>query len=182
MFKGIIVAGCLVVVGFCSACVVSAQDASGRARDLVAQLDKTKTKVKDKGSVHISIFVDVKNTPVTQKPAEFAGKYISPESADYRMDLTVAPDGSVTATGYDTIGVEAKRVSYTLKGRIDGSMLTGTRTFEDGRTEDFEACFVNRTVRSGRTEADATVTSTAFGLGYIEKGDHWNSRVFLEKM
>ncbi|HEV7700895.1 MAG TPA: hypothetical protein VGO43_11745 [Pyrinomonadaceae bacterium] len=184
MFKGIIVAGCLVAMGVCSACVVSAQDTGGRVRELVSQLDKTKHKTKDKGSYHYEVYAEVRNEPVVMKPTDLAGKYISPDTADFRLDLTVASNGTATATGtgYEMVGVNAVRVNYTFTGRIDGALLTGTRTLEDGRKEPFEACFVNRTVRSGKNEADAAVTHHGFGIGYLQKDEHWSNRVYLEKM
>ena len=183
MFKGIIVAGALAMSTLSIACVASAQTSTNeRTRDLVAQLDKTKHKVKDKGNVHIELYTEVRNEAVVQSPASLSGHYSSDVPGTYEMNLSVNSDGTATASGYDSVGLpNAVRTNYSFAGRLDGALLSGTRTYEDGRKEAFDAVFVRRTVRSGTSEKDATVTQTAFGVGYILKGDNWNSRVFLEK-
>src|SRR5438067_12317116 len=56
--------------------VVYAQDAGQRTHDLVAALDKTKYKKKEKQGFSVEVYVDVKNEPVLKKnPSEYSGTY-----------------------------------------------------------------------------------------------------------
>ena len=183
MLRAIIVTGALGASVFMTACVVAAQDTRARANDLVAQLDKTKHKVKDKRGTHFESYMEVRNEAAAIKASDAAGHYVSTDASDLYMDLKVATDGTATANGvgFENIGGNSVRFAYTFKGRVDGSLLTGTMTRENGRTEAFEAVFVNRTVREGTTETDAAVTYKGFGIGYVQRyGDSMN-RIFLEK-
>ena len=84
-----------------------------------------------------------------------------------------------------------RRMAFTLKdASIPGALLTGTKVFENGEQQKFEAVFVNRTVATGKNENEITSRETKFGLGYIQKGSwsdkngqhmDWTSRVFLER-
>lgn len=182
MFKEIIVSGAIAFASLSIACVANAQSNDVRTRDLVAQLDKTKSKVKDKGNTHISVFVEIKNDAAFKTPADLAGRYVSLSTPDYGMDLNVAADGSVAAKGFDTVGIEAKRVNYTFTGRVDGALLIGLKEYADGTKTPFEGVFVIATTRSGTTDAEAVAVTSEFGLGYIMQGDQWRSRVFLQKV
>ncbi|HEY2847630.1 MAG TPA: hypothetical protein VGI80_07415 [Pyrinomonadaceae bacterium] len=183
MFRGIVISLVLATCFIGAACVASAQNVSGRTQDLVAQLDKTKHKVKDKRGTHFESYTDVRNEASTRKLGDLAGHYVSRDMSDLFMDLTVNSDGTATAAGttYEMVGENSVRMSYTFKGRVDGALLTGTRTLENGKTGPFEAVFVNRTVHEGTTPAEATVTYQGFGLGYLEQNENWTNRVFMEK-
>jgi len=160
---------------------INAQDAGAQANALISQLDKVKEKRKEKKDLVIETYLEIKNTAATRKPAELSGRYAE-ENGSYSLDLQVSGDGTATGSGTDTLGVEARIAGFKLRdARVQGSLLTGTKVYDDGRTEPFEAAFVNRTVREGKTSADAAVTSTAFGIGFIQKAQNWTSRVFLEK-
>ena len=183
MLRAIIVSGALAASVFMTACVVAAQDTRARANDLVAQLDKTKHKVKDKRGTHFESYMEVRNEAAAVKPSDISGRYVSTDSSDIYMELKVNADGSATASGitYRNVDENSVRVSYNFKGRVDGALLTGTRTLENGSSEPFEAVFVNRTVREGTTQADAAVTYKGFGIGYIEQNGESTNRIFLEK-
>ena len=172
----------LLVMLFANVPVASAQDSSARAQDLAAQLDKTKYKKKDKGNVHIELYVDVKNSPVLRKnAAEYSGTY-SCDDDSYELELKAAADGSAIASGHDMRSFNGKRSKFTLRdARIDGSVLTGTKVFDDGTTEPFEAVFVDQNVRTGKNAESVLTSDLAFGLAFIQKGDEWTSRVFLKK-
>lgn len=172
----------LLVLLFANVPVASAQDSSARAQDLATQLDKTKYKKKDKGDLHVELYVDVKNAPVLKKNAtDYSGIYAS-EDDSYELELKVAADGFVTGSGHDVRGVHGKRLNFTLRdARVDGSLLTCTKIFDDGTTEPFEAVFVDRNVRTGKSAESALTSDLAFGIGFIQKGEEWTSRVFLKK-
>jgi len=129
------------------------------------------------------VYVDIKNTPAAKaNPAEYSGLY---DADGYRLQLEVAPNGSAKGNGFDTILDGGQQVNFTLKNaRVDGALLTGTKVYDGGREESFEAVFVVRTSQTGRNENDIATTETKFGLGFIETSPGSSlekNRVFLEK-
>jgi hypothetical protein len=166
-------------------CEVYAQDTSARTQTLVAALDKTKYKKKENKYVSIEIYINIRNEPVVKSnPADFSGSY-GTEDNGYRLDLKVAADGSATGSGYDTVNWEDKSSSkarFTLKdARVEGALLTGTKVFENGPSEAFEAVFANRTVSTGKNVDSITSRDTRFGLGFIQTHKDWTNRAFLVK-
>lgn len=162
--------------------VIGVYAQADKTQELVAALDKTKYKKKEKRDIKIEVYVSVRNEAVVKKDAgEYSGTY-GDQNADSRLTLKVAPDGTAEGSGYDE-GDHGK-LNYTLKNaRIDGAMLTATKVFENGETKKLEAVFVNRTVSSGTNAASITSHETAYGLGYIETyAPDSTSRVFLELM
>ena len=188
MFKLSVVLSLMVCIAFVGG--LSAQDAAQKTKDLVAALDKTKYKKKEKKNVSIEVFVDIKNeAAVKADPAEYSGRY---EMEGYQLLLTVAGNGVATGSGFDTFMNSDKAVNFELKNaRVDGALLTGTKIYENGRQEPFEAVFVNRNSRSGSNPNSIDEQSTKFGVGFIQTGSglsgsadnhqNWSNRVFLER-
>ena len=195
MFRILTLAALVLFVGLAGG--ASAQDADQRTRDLVANLDKTKYKKKEKANVSVEVFVDVKNEPVVEDPPALRGLY---EADGYRLDLNVEKSGKASGSGYDSYYSDDQRVNFTLEdARIDGALLTGTKVYASGESIPFEAVFVNRTSRTGTSPDRVTNTETAFGLGFLQDGEllsehdpgtsakkadkniGWTHRVFLEK-
>ena len=164
-----------------------AQDAGSRSQTLAASLDKTKYKKKDKPTVKLEIYIDIKNEPVVRDAASLAGSYES-EDNEYALDLQVS-GGSVSGSGWDRTPDGNRRRSFTLKdARLEGALLTATKVYDGGEQEKFESVFVNRTVTTGRNVNDIDSRDTKFGLGFIQDGSragsdkgeqNWTSRVFL---
>lgn len=170
---------------------VFAQDTAQKTQDLIAALDKTKYKKKEKKNITIEIYVDVKNEPVVKKNlSEYAGLYIS-DGSGYRLELRIASNGLIEGSGYDiVIGDDSQMLNFTLKdARIEGALLTGTKVFENGETQKFEAVFANRTVVSGKNKDEISTRNTSYGIGFIQSQtqsatalseDSMTNRVFLE--
>jgi len=168
------------VLVFCGGLVGSVYAQADRTRELVAALDKTKYKKKEKRDVKIEIYVSVKNEAVIKKDAsEYSGTY-GDQNAGSRLTLKIGVDGSAEGSGFDD-GDKGK-LNFTLRNvRVNGAMLTATKVFDNGETKKLEAVFVNRTVSSGTNADSITSHETAYGLGYIESyGPDSTSRVFLE--
>jgi hypothetical protein len=163
--------------------ILVAQDANQRTRELVASLDKTKYKKKEKANVSVEVYVDVKNTPATKaSPAEYSGTY---DADGYRLQLEVSADGSAKGAGFDTLIDGGRTFNFTLKNaHVDGALLTATKVYDSGGENSFEAVFVDRTSQSGKNPQSVTTTETKFGIGFIQSAEgnqNWSSRVFLEK-
>jgi len=183
MFKLLVALSLLISVGLVGN--LSAQDATQKTRDLVAALDKTKYKKKEKANVSIEVFVDVKNQAVVRpNKSEYSGRY---ESNGYQLILTVAENGNATGSGFDSSVGNDKVLKFSLKNaQVEGALLSGTKVYEDGSEQRFEAVFVNRTSRVG-TNPNVTEPGFAmYGIGFIQNengnSNHgWTNRVFLEK-
>ena len=169
-------------------CDVYAQNSGQKTRALVAALDKTKYKKKEKANVSIETYIDIKNEAAVRDPVGYGGNYDSNDSG-CRLSLHVERDGMVTGSGFDGINGETnRRRSFVLKdATINGALLAGTKFYENGEQRRFEAVFVNHTVASGKNANEITSRDTKFGIGFIETGtgsDPQNgtmSRVFLER-
>ena len=172
MFRILLFALLIVCVG--SVERIRAQDVNEKARELVAALDKTKYKKKEKKDVRIEIYVDVKYEPVIKNNrSEYSGLYQSEED-DHSLDLRVASDGSVTGSGQDS------GKTFSLKdAQIEGALLTATKVYEDGQTEKLEAVFSTRTVSQGRNPSEIATTDSRYGLGFIQTHGEWTNRVFM---
>jgi hypothetical protein len=166
-------------------CDVYAQDSGQKTRELVAALDKTKYKKKEKANVSIETYIDIKNEAAVRDPVDYGGNYES-EDSGCSLSLHVERDGMVTGSGFDAINGETnRRRSFVLKdATINGALLAGTKFYENGEQRKFEAVFVNRTVASGKNGNEIASRDTKFGIGFIETGtgsDYDTSRVFLER-
>jgi hypothetical protein len=169
-------------------CDVYAQDAGARTSTLAASLDKMKHKKKEKKDTSIEVYVSIKNEPVTRDAHDYGGNYAS-EDGDYSLTLHVERGGAASGNGRDWIN--DRRMRFTLRdASISGALLSGTKVYENGEQQKFEAVFVNRTVATGKNENEITSRDTKFGMGFIQKGEwsdkegqHMNGtrRVFLER-
>ncbi len=180
----------VVVVGVFFAGTALAQDVAQKTHDLVAALDKTKYKKKEKKNISIEIYIDIKNSAAVKADrADYSGVY---ETDGYKLDLKVAKDGKADGSGYDSINSDGPAKKFTLRdARVDGALLTGVRVYENGETRKLEAAFVNRTVSTGKNANEIESHETSFGLGFVETGPavagstdrvgEWTNRVFLER-
>ena len=165
------------------AVTAAAQDTNQRTRDLVASLDKTKYKKKEKGSVTVEVYVDIKNAAAAKaSPSEYSGLY---DADGYRLQLEVAANGAAKGYGTDSLLNGGQQVNFALtNARVNGALLTATKVYDGGREEHFEAVFVERTSRTGRNPNDVATTETKFGLGFVQSSPgnpEERNRVFLEK-
>ena len=168
-------------------CDVHAQDSGQKTRELVAALDKTKYKKKEKPNVSIETYIDIKNEAAVRDPVEYGGGYES-EDGEWSLSLHVERGGVVTGSGFDAMNGETnRRRSFVLKdATINGALLAGTKFYENGEQRRFEAVFVNHTVASGKNANEITSRGTKFGIGFVETGT-WadgrdgTRRVFLER-
>lgn len=154
-------------------CGVYAQDAGARTSTLVASLDKTKYKKKENKNIPIEVYVSVKNEAVIRDAYDYGGNYAS-EEGDYSLTLHVERGGAASGNGRDAIN--DRRMGFTLKdASISGALLSGTKVYENGKQQKFEAAFVNRTVATGKNENEITSRDTKFGMGFIQKGE-WSDK------
>lgn len=183
----------LIIFSFFSGCTngAFAQDtataaAGQKTQELIAALSKTKHKKKEKKGVSLELYVDVKSEAVVKNNVRaYAGLYQSPD-AEYRLELRVSTDGGrIEGSGYDTNWTNSERQNFTLRNaRIEGALLTATKVYTNGKTENFEAVFNNRTVVQGKNPNEINSRETKYGLGFVYYSDssrlNITNRVFLE--
>lgn len=157
--------------------------AAERARELASRMSKKKHAVKEKYGVRVEKFKEVRSEPAPRSDArEYAGDYEA--DAGFRLRLGVTQDGRVEGEGSDpTFTGDRRPRAFTLRGaRVESALLTGTKVFDDGSAEKFEAVFINRTDR----DSPAAAGTTSFGLGVLYDppiaGDGYAiSRLFYQK-
>lgn len=181
MFSKLFLIVAICSIGMMSGIPAAAQDAAA----LAAALDKNKYKKKEKiknGVDHsVELYIDIKHVPVVRTPEAYSGRYAD-EHGGFNLDLKVASDGSAEGSGVDTINgdSQANKITFTLKNaRVNGAVLTATKMFADGRSEQLEAIFVNRTTLTGKNASTIESRDARFGLGFIQQNDRWTNRVFL---
>ena len=136
-------------------------DAQQRAQELAASFNKTKHKVKERRGIRIDIFLEVRNQPVVRGDARaYAGTYEA--MTGNVLKLEVGAGGHLEVSGSEP-GPEHD-LQFTLRdARIEGALLLGTKVYQDGSTEKFEAVFINRTERNDPAAGGVTT----FGLGVV---------------
>ena len=179
MYRGLIIAAFLICLGLTS--TIAAQDSSKRTQELIAALDKTKYKSKEKRGFKVEVYVDVKNEAVAKAdPRDYAGTYQDGMNMNL-LDLKVGADGRAEASGFDS-DENGVKTNFNLRdARVSGALLTGTKVYSDGRTEKFEAVFANRTTAAGTSPTKIEERETEYGLGFIQTHAEWTNRVFLTK-
>lgn len=150
---------------------VFGQTTEQKTQDLIAALAKTKYKKKEKQGISFELYVNVKNEAVVKNNVrDYAGVYASSDDSSasaYSLDLRVTPEGRVEGNGYDS-DLNSDRESFTLRNaRIEGALLTATKVYANGKTRDFEALFVNRTVTQGKNPNEINTREIKYGLGFV---------------
>ncbi|HEX7957158.1 MAG TPA: hypothetical protein VF508_09455, partial [Pyrinomonadaceae bacterium] len=80
----------------------------------------------------------------------------------FPLELRVSPDGRAEGQGAEPSPAGARR--FTLRdARVSGALLTGTKVYEDGGAEPFEAVFINLTARHAPDDKGETL----YGLGFV---------------
>lgn len=158
------------------------RNVQARTQELVREFNKTKHKVKEKRGIRIEVYVEVRSEAAVKRPEEYAGVY-QIDGNGAALELRTSGNGALLEAAGEDIG--GRRFTLT-NGKIEGALLTATKTYANGETEKFEGVFINRTVRSGKSPADAKEDETAFGLGVAGQqinlgGDNYNTRVFYER-
>ncbi len=163
-------------------CDVYAQDSGQKTRELVVALDKTKYRKKEKANVSIETYIDIRNEAAVRDPVDYGGNYES-EDSEWSLSLQVERGGMVTGSGFDAMNGETnRRRSFVLKdATINGALLAGTKFYENGEQQKFEAVFVNHTVASGKNPNEIASRDTRFGIGFIDETANHTRRVFLER-
>lgn len=149
-----------------SAQVTASMGAQARSQAIAASFSKFKNLSKEKHGVTKTKYLKVESQPaVKANPEDYSGTY---EVSDFGfgMRLHVDHSGRVEGTGYEPIADPAVRRTFTLRdGRIEGALITATKTYANGTSERLEGVFIDRTTFESPTDKG----STRFGLGVIGK-------------
>jgi len=153
----------LIIPALAAAQTVPAPSADTRARAMAASFNKSKHVSKEKRGIRKEKFLEITSTPATKAdPSAYSGDY-RVEGMGFSLDLRVAPDGTVEGTGYDPVEFESNVMrQYTLtNARVQGGLLSATKTYANGTTQTVEGVFIDRTTKTSPTDPGSPV----FGLG-----------------
>jgi hypothetical protein len=145
----------MLLVLSCAAYVAAQQPASpARAQELAAAFSKHK----DVEKYGVRKYKDVRSEPaIKQNVSDYSGVYQVPDLG-FVINIQVGTDGRVQANGS-----ENSRTFKLTNAGIDHALLTGTKVYQDGSTEQFQGVFLKRTDRDSPTSAGLTM----FGLGVM---------------
>jgi hypothetical protein len=139
-----------------------------RTREIAASFNKQKYAVKEKYGVRKEKYKEVRCEPVTKHNIrDYSGIYEVPDLG-YLINIQAGSDGNIKAIGSEPVGNGGTRQARRFRledAHITGAMVTATKVYEDGATEEFEGVFMNRT--EFRSPTDNGVS--AFGLGVVGK-------------
>lgn len=150
--------------------------AQSRIDQIASDFSKLKHQTKTKKGASTTKFKEVVAEPWQAGSMHaYAGHYRS-LGDPMHLDLHVGADGAVSAHGTDPEPFE-------LHGaRIEAAVLSGTKTYRDGRREPFEGGFLKRSDRSAPGER----FTTRYGIGMLVDAPEGTgiiglTRIFLEK-
>jgi hypothetical protein len=153
---------------FVSLCLLPAHaDAQGlkaqqRAQELADSFSKSKHEIKEKHGVRVEKFKEIHSTPVSRNDVSFYAGTYSATFGDQPFTIQISTDGRIGASGSEPDGEQARE--FTLRdAQIEGALLTGTKVYRDGTTQQFAGVFIDRTERDSPTDAGRTT----FGLGVV---------------
>lgn len=138
-------------------------DPQQRAQEIAAAFNKSKHQVKEKHGIRVEKFREVRSELVVRKDVrDYSGTYVANMGDDFEMRIEVGADRGIRAQGAEPGASGIRR--FTLRdAKIQGALLTGTKVYEDGKTEKFEGVFINRTERDSPTDNG----TTTFGLAVL---------------
>lgn len=147
-----------------------------KAQAMAATFNKHKSRVKEKYGVRTEKFKDVRAEPVVkQNVRDYSGVY---EVGDlgFLINLQVSNDGRIQANGSE------QGQQFRLENaRIEDALLTATKIYQDGTTDQFEGVFLNRSVRNSPTAPAITTFGLGVGLSKpVEIGGITYQRMFYE--
>jgi hypothetical protein len=160
----------LMVPAFASAQSTPTSSANTRARVIAASFNKSKHVSKEKRGVRKEKWLDITSKPaINANPSAYSGAY-HVEGMGFSLNLRVAPDGAAQGSGYDLIDSDSnvKRPFTLTNARVQGALLTGTKTYTNGASQTFEGVFIDRNVKTSPTDPGRT----EFGLGVLGDFGH----------
>jgi len=156
---------------------------SSRTNAIVASFNKSKHVVKEKRGVRLEKHKEVRSEAVVRSDrSTYSGNYLVPDLG-FTLNLRVTPDGRVNGSGEEPLSDDDSRISrrFTVSGKVDGALLTGTKAYANGNEERLEGVFINRTSFESPTDRGSTV----FGLGVTSSPRQINGntidRLFYER-
>ncbi len=162
--------GLLLSVGFPAMAISQAtmsSSAQARAQSIAAIFSKTKHVTKAKYGIVRDKYKEIRSEPATtSNPQIYSGRY-EVAGMGFMLRLTIAVDGTVTGTGSDPLAdrLDIHR-NFTLRNaRIEGALLSATKDYGNGTSEQFEGVFLNSTSFESPTGKGVKT----FGIGVVAK-------------
>jgi hypothetical protein len=134
-----------------------------KAQEIAAFFNKSKRKDKEKRGVVVQKSSDTTNEPVVKRNiSEYSGSYKSDNGG--LISLRVKANDDIEVGGYDSLENQQSRYFKLRNAKIKDGLLTGSKIYDNGSTENFEAAFFNRTSNLSIMGSSRKLV-TIFGLG-----------------
>ncbi|MBA2688028.1 MAG: hypothetical protein H0U64_08000, partial [Gemmatimonadaceae bacterium] len=141
--------------------------AQARAQSIAAIFSKTKHVTKAKYGIVRDKYKEIRSEPATtSSPQTYSGLY-EVAGMGFTLRLTIGSDATVTGTGTDPLPdrLDISR-NFTLRNaRIEGALLSATKDYGNGTSEQLEGVFLNSTSFESPTGKGVTT----FGIGVVAK-------------
>lgn len=167
-----------------SAVFAQSAGAQQKTQEIIGLLSKTKYRFRDQRGVSKEKYKSVSSEPVVYKnPSDYSGFYEVPD-AGFTLQIKISANREITATGSEYKNGDASQTrQFTFKNAvIDGALLTATKVYSDGSTEQFEGVFINQTSVEGASPTKIERQSTTFGLGVANVRVKTESGVNLDRL
>jgi len=169
-------------VGVVSAQSGTSSQAQSRTRAIAASFTKFKNVSKTKRGITKAKYLKVESEPVVKSnPADYSGVYQVP-GMDFALDLSVDRNGVVTGSGYEVLSGSVKRTFTLRDGRVEGALLTATKVYAGGGTQNIEGAFMNRTSFESPTDKGQTVFGFGARITPVELDGNTFDRLFFDKV
>lgn len=147
-----------------------ASDEQQKARDIAALFNRSNRKDNEKSGSFVQISSEIKNEPVVKENiSDYSGSYKADSGKNDGSDgglisLNVETNGEIAVSGYDYSETGQLHYFKLKNAKIKDALLTGTKIYDDGSAEKFEAVFLNRTGSLIIGKGSRNLV-TVFGLG-----------------
>lgn len=134
-----------------------------RTQTIVASFGKSKQVTKVRHGVRREKYKEVRSEAVVRSnPQLLSGTYEAPDLG-FTLHLRVGADGRVDGNGEERVADGVNRRFELSNAMVVGALLTGTKVYGGGGSEQLEGVFINRTSYDSPNDRGFTV----FGLGVV---------------
>jgi len=164
----------LLIIGVVAGCIDAAiaaarqqaivpSNTDTRVRAIVASFSKSKHVTKVRRGVSHEKYKEVRSEPVVRSKLESLSGTYEAEGLHLELHLNVDANGRVSGSGEEQEAEGVTRSFGLSDGKVEGALLTATKRYPDGATQQLEGVFINMTSYDSPTDKGVTF----FGLGVL---------------
>ena len=161
--------------------------AQSRSRTRVGEItelfNKKKHSKKTRNGVTVEKYREIRSEPlILPNFAGYAGSYWV-DGSEMTLDLAVAADGSVTGSGTEQFPErpDVRRTFRLRNGRIEGALLTATKVYGNGSTDQIEGVFMKMTSFESPTDSGTSQIGIGMAGRFYLEGNVSVDRIFFQR-